>query len=123
MKRGKKMILLLAVLAVLVGGYVGVQRLNQTQSVTETDGTFDLTAKKAEDIMGISWTKGENTFSFKYENDTWQTTESPAWPVDQDVLQALADQLIALQATRKLEDVSNLADYGLESPEITVTAV
>lgn len=123
MKRGKKMILLLAVLALLVGGYIGVQQLNQTQSVTETAGTFDLTAKKAEDIMGINWTKGEDTFSFKYENATWQTADSSAWPVQQDVVQALADQLVALQATRKLEDVSNLADYGLESPEITVTAV
>lgn len=123
MKRGKKMILLLAVLAVMIGGYFGVQGLNQKNSVTETTGTFDLTTKKTEDLMGLSWTIGDTTRTFKLNEGLWETMDEESWPVNQEVLQDLADQLVNLQATRKLEDVSDPADYGLGSPSVTVTAV
>ena len=122
MKRGTKMILLLFVLAVMICGYYGMQQHNKTESVTETAGSFALTAKNADELTGLSWAQGDTAYSFKYENGVWETTESPAWPADQEVLQDLADQLAGLQATRKLEDVKTEADYGLETPVITVTA-
>ena len=116
------MILLLLALAVMVGGYFGVQQLNRKASVSETTGTFDLTAKTADDLAGLSWTLGNQALAFQYADGSWVTLDDPAWPVDQDALQDLADQLLALQATRKLEDVASEADYGLETPAITVTA-
>ena len=122
MKRSKKMILMLCVLAILVGGYFGVQRLNQPESVSETAGTFDLTAKTMDDLIGLSWTKDDVTYAFTYANDTWSTTDQPAWPVLQSAVQTMADSLLGLQGTRKLEDVKNLADYGLETPAFSVTA-
>ena len=123
MKRGKKMILLLAVLAVMICGYFGVQGLNHKESVSETSGTFDLTTKKTDDLMGLSWTVGETTRSFKVSDGVWETMDEPSWPVKQETLQDLADQVVNLRATRKLEDVQSPADYGLENPVITVTAV
>ena len=122
MKRSKKMILMLCALAILVGGYFGVQQLNQTESVSETAGTFDLTAKTMDDLAGLSWTKDEVIYAFTYTNDTWSTTDQPAWPVQQSAVQAMADSLLGLQGTRKLEDVKNPADYGLETPAFSVTA-
>ncbi|MBO4837017.1 MAG: DUF4340 domain-containing protein, partial [Clostridia bacterium] len=122
MKRGTKMILLLCVLAVMICGYYGVQQHNKTESVTETAGSFALTAKNADELTGLKWAQGDTAYAFKYENGVWETAESPAWPADQEVLQDLADQLTGLQATRKLEDVKNEADYGLDTPVITVTA-
>ncbi len=123
MNRGKKMLALLIVLAVMLGGYYAVKQSNQTTSVSETSGTFDLTAKTADDLTGISWTTEDTTLAFTL-NDAgeWTTTDTPAWPVDQSAVQALADKLLALQGTRKLEDVTSLADYGLDAPTITVTA-
>ena len=122
MNRGKKMLALLIVLAVMLGGYYAVKQSNQTTSVSETSGTFDLTAKTAEDLTGISWTTEDTTLTFTLNDEgEWTTTDTPAWPVDQSAVQALADKLLALQGTRKLEDVTSLADYGLDTPTITVT--
>ena len=117
------MILLLVLLAVMVGGYFGVQQFNKTESVSETAGNFDLTAKTIADLAGLNWTKDETTFSFTYSNDTWSTADQPAWPVLQSGVQTMADTLVGLQATRKLEDVKNLADYGLETPAFSDMAV
>lgn len=122
MKRGKKMILLLCALAVMIGGYIGVQRLQRTETVSETAGAFDLTAKTIDDLAGLCWTKDGAAYSFVYANDTWTTTDQPAWPVQQSAVQALAEKLVGLQATRKLTDVKSLADYGLEAPRFSVTA-
>ena len=123
MKRGKKTILLMTGLIVLIGAYFGVQQFNQKQSVSESTGTYDLTARKTEDLTGLSWTMGETTMTFKLEDGSWTVTDDPAWPVDQDILQDLSETLISLQAAGKLENVSNPADYGLESPSVTATAV
>ena len=122
MRRSKKMILMLCALAVLIGGYFGVQQLDQKESVSETAGTFDLTAKTMDDLTGLSWTKDDVVYAFTYANDTWSTTDQPAWPVLQSAVQTMADSLLGLQGTRKLEDVKNPADYGLETPAFSVTA-
>ncbi|MBR5109603.1 MAG: DUF4340 domain-containing protein [Clostridia bacterium] len=120
MKRGKKMLFLLCALIVLIGAYFGVQQLNKPASVSETAGTFPLASHAAEDFDTIAWTNDGVSYSFRYISGTWKTTDEPAWPVQQDVIQGMADQLLSLEATRKLEDVKSMADYGLETPAFSV---
>lgn len=122
MKRSIKLLVLVVVLALCVGGYLGVQQLNQTQKVSEETGTFDLTARVAEDLTGLSWTANDTTFDLTHDGGAWQRTDDPAFPMDQDKTQAMADDLLALTATRKIENVTSPADYGLAEPAFTVTA-
>lgn len=56
------------------------------------------------------------------ENDAWVNANNDAFPVNQAAVQALADNLTGLTATRKLEDISDLSAYGLGEPAFTVTA-
>lgn len=123
MKRSIKLLALVVVLALCVGGYLGAQQLNQTQQVSEKAGTFDLTARVAEDLTGLSWTANDTTFDLTCDGGTWQRTDDPAFPLDQDKTQAMADDLLALTATRKIEDVTSPADYGLAEPAFSVTAI
>lgn len=120
MKRSVKMLMLLLVLAIFAGGYYSVQHINTTQQVSEESGTFDLNAKTADNVAALSWTLDETTFDFVNNNGTWQKRGDTAFPVDQSKLQAIAEDLLAVQATRKLEDVTNLADYGLAEPAFSV---
>ena len=122
MKRSIKLLALMVVLALCVGGYYGVQHFNQTQQVSEEAGTFDLTAKLADDLTGLSWTAGDTAFDLVYDGGVWQRADDPAFPLDQDKTQTMADDLLALTATRKIEDVTSPADYGLAEPAFTVTA-
>lgn len=122
MKRSIKLLVLVVILALCVGGYLGVQQLNQTQQVSEETGTFDLTARVADDLTGLSWTANDTAFDLTHDGGAWQRTDDPAFPMDQDKTQAMADDLLALTATRKIEDVTSPADYGLAEPAFTVTA-
>ena len=121
MKRSVKSIILLVVLVLLVGGYYLTQNLTQTPTVTEESGTFALHDRASEDLTGIAWTKDDVSYHFVKEADGWVNANDAAFPVNQDAVQALADDLYELEADRKLDDVSSVADYGLDAPVFTVT--
>lgn len=122
MKRSAKTLILLAVLLLCAGGYYLLNQGGETAAVTEESGTFDLTAHQAEEVMGLQWNKDDTEYYFVKENDTWVNANNSAFPVDQAAVQALADDLANLTATRKLEDVNDLSAYGLKEPAFSVTA-
>ena len=122
MKRSIKLLLLALVLALCVGGYFGVQQFSQTQQVSEEAGTFELTARVADDLTGLRWTADDAAFDLTCDGGAWQRADDGAFPLDQDKVQAMADDLLALTATRRIEDVTSPADYGLAEPAFTVTA-
>ena len=119
MKRGKKMLLLLLALVLCVGGYYGTQVLTaEKASVIEESGNFALDSHGADDLTRLSW----GDFSFTKENDAWIVTADPAFPLNQEEVQGMADDLLALMGTRQLDGVTDLAAYGLAEPAFTVTA-
>ena len=123
MKRSVKTLLLLCALLICVGGYWLLQQQSAVETVTETTGKFDLNAKLIDDLTGLQWVKDDVTYDFvKADDGIWSKADETAFPVDQDALNALAEDLVELTATRKLEDVTSPADCGLSEPAFTVTA-
>lgn len=122
MKRMKKMALLVGVLVVLLCGYALMNRSGETTAVEEETGSFELTAKTADELIGLEWTKDGEAFSFTLTDGVWQKTDQAAYPVAQNVVQTLADQLMELKGSRKLENVTDLSIYGLSEPVFAVTA-
>ena len=123
MKRMKKMLLLLAALAVLLGCYMLAGRTTETESVNEETGTFELTAKTADDLTALSWENDGVSYSFTHTGDVWEMTSNAAYPVATDEVEELSTKLLALKGTRKLENVTDLSIYGLSEPAFTVTAL
>lgn len=123
MKRSRKMLLLLAVLAVFAGGYAAVSRIGsqKTTQVSEQTGSFALLDTQADGITAVSWTDGEETVAFERRDGAWVKTGDEGFPVNQDALDALAGRAAALTATRELTDVSERGDYGLNEPVFTLT--
>ena len=123
MKRTKKMLLLLIALVLCVGGYYGVQLLgSDTASVTEEAGTFALNSHTADDLAGLNWTNGDESFAFTLSDGAWSVTADPAFPLNQTDVQSMADDLLALVGTRQLDGVTDLSAYGLAEPAFSVTA-
>ncbi|MBQ8554338.1 MAG: DUF4340 domain-containing protein [Clostridia bacterium] len=122
MKRMKKMLLLLIALVLCIGGYYGVQLLsNETASVTEETGTFALDSHAAGDLTGLAWTQGDESFAFTLTDGVWSVTTDPAFPLNQEDVQAMANDLLALVGTRQLDGVADLSAYGLSEPSFSVT--
>lgn len=123
LKRSMKTVILLGVLALFIGGYYLVSSLTQTQSVTEEEGAFALSDISLDTLAGMSWTRDETEYHFvQNEEGLWEKSDDAAFPVNQEALEALAEDLTGLEATRRLENVGELADYGLEEPVFSLTA-
>lgn len=121
MKRMRKMLLLMGALVILLGGYLVMSQQQETASVQEKTGTFTLTAKTADDLTGLEWTKDETHFSFTREDGVWKKTGSTVYPVEQSVVEGLTNQLLTLEASRRLDNVTDAAVYGLAEPVFSVT--
>ena len=121
MKRGLILSLMICLAAVLAGGWFLFQGTHEKKTQQESSGNFRLADGTLEELKGVSWTADDRTWKFTQKDGVWEN-EGNTGQVDQAAVQGLAERLVSLQANRKIENVDSLEDYGLDDPEITVTA-
>ncbi len=120
MNRGKKMILLLGLLCVLLGGYAMLGQMNETTTVSETKGNYPLWAE-GKTVSSLAWTQAGEALSFSMGESVWMKADDAAFPVNQTAVQNLADKIEKLTAISELTDVTKPEDYGLAEPAFKVT--
>ena len=120
MNRGKKMILLLGLLCVLLGGYAMLGQMNETTTVSETKGNYPLWAE-GKTVSSLTWTKDGETFAFSMGESVWMKDGDNTFPVNQTAVENLADKIKNLTAVSELTDVTKPEDYGLAEPAFAVT--
>lgn len=121
MKRGIKMALLLGVLVLLLGGYALIGRMNTQTQVGETAGDFPLW-DNAKAVASLAWSNDGEDYAFTRGESVWMREGDAAFPVNQTVVQNLADTISGLTAARQLTAGADPADYGLAEPAFRVTA-
>ena len=122
MNRGKKTLLVLLALGVAACGAIGARQPDRKETVRETAGSFILTQKTADDLIGLSWTGDGETISFRCADGVWTAQDASDPPARQETFAFLSETVLSLKATRRLENVGSLADYGLDKAAFTVTA-
>lgn len=119
MKNGKKLLLLLLVLAVLVGAtaIVGTISKNAADQEDETQTVFSLTP---ENVTNLGWDYSEKV-SFTAGEDGWVCDQDAAFPVDETYLDKMLEALTDVESTKTIENPENLDQYGLEIPVCVIT--
>ena len=120
MKRGKKMVLLIGLLGVLLIGYGLLGQMNETATVSETKGNYPLWTD-SKTVSSLSWTQDGEALSFSLGESVWMKDDDAAFPVNQTAVQNLADKIEKLTAISELTDVTKPEDYGLADPAFAVT--
>lgn len=114
MKRSVKLVLMLAVLAIASASLLLTRNAQQQSAiVSEEEGRFALTEYAAEDVAGLSWTNDEESYHFIKEDDKWSNADNTSFPTNQESIQSLANSIVDLEGTRRMEDVQSPEDYGL----------
>lgn len=121
MRRGIKLALMLGALVVLTGGYAWVSRMENTQTVEEAEGSFPLWTQGSE-VTSLAWERDGEAYAFQKDEDGWTRVGDDAFPVNQTVVENLAERIASLTATRELTEVADAADYGLTDASFAVTA-
>lgn len=122
MKRGKKLIVLLAVLAVLLAATCAVLKLTPEDTDAEPEDTgVSVFALDPEAVTELSWTYEGETLTFVKSDGAWAYAGDSAFPLDETYLTTILTALSGVTANKTIEAPEDLAQYGLEEPACAVT--
>lgn len=121
MTRGKKLVLLLGVLLVLMTVTVLVMEFapdeNAEEEAAVTVFTLDM-----DQVTGLSWTyEGEEVSLERDAENNWTYPADDAFPLDQSYPDAMVQALSEIQADRIIEEPEDLSEYGLADPVCSIT--
>lgn len=122
-----KMILAVAVLAVCCGAYAGVKTYvshqEQKESEAESEENTSVFTASADDIKSLDFMVDDTETTFEKKDDSWVKKDDTDFPVNQSTLDSAASSVTSVESDRVLEDVDDLAEYGLDSPANTIKIV
>lgn len=123
MKRKKTLLSLMVLLVILAVAYLSITKLTKTSDEeTQSDDTSTVVAEfSSEDLTQISWTYGGETIVLNKEDDTWSVSDKSDFPLDTSIVDSMINASVSITASRVLEDSSNLEEYGLDDPALTIT--
>ena len=119
MGKGKKLAILLAVVAVLLGGYFAAMHFfGDSEEETPEDGeSIAVQALQPDEIVGIQYNYGDEVITLVKENDQWYMADDKTFPVEQAIPDLIASDAAGLTARRLIsEDPDDFAEYGLDNP-------
>ena len=122
-----RLILSLAALGVLLGGYLGLKVSVSKQEESDEENleekktnVFDV---ETDAIEALKFTIDDKEVTFDKKDGTWIKKDETDFPVDQDTLESAASSISSVSADRVLEDVEDLSEYGLDDPSNTITVI
>lgn len=123
-KKSIKMAASVAVLVVLCGAYFGVKSYvakQEEQEDQQEETVTNVFSAEETDIKSLKFVIDKKEVTFEKDNDNWVKSDEKEFPVSQDKIEEAAAALTSIDADRVLEDAEDLAEYGLDEPQNTIT--
>ena len=117
--------------AVLAGAWLAADAMERGEKLAaaamqapEAEETLPLAVGPREALTALSWCWDGQTVNLARDADTglWRDEDDPSCPLDAGAAEALARAASATAASMAVEDVTDLAQYGLDRPQLTVIA-
>ena len=126
-----RLIVLLAVLAVLAAAYAGLQSHNRKKAAAELaeaqaamqTSSVEVAAFDPAELTELTWeTDGGDPVTFIVVNGAWQWKGDAAFPADQTALSSMGSAVTSITAVRRVDNVEGgAAACGLDDPSCRVT--
>lgn len=115
-------VICLAILLLLLGAYFMMKNQNsESEKKDEQVDEVKVTELEADDITKVEFKVEGEKVSFTKNEDSWTMDEDTEFPLDSTKLTSLVNGFSSLTAGRKISDISDLKEYGLEEPQNYVT--
>ncbi|MCL1828112.1 MAG: DUF4340 domain-containing protein [Oscillospiraceae bacterium] len=125
MKRAKKLLVLLGILAVLTAGVIAAGSLfGSDDDMPDADDAIIPVVFSPGTLTAVNWQSGGATLSLEKGSDGyWFYADDPSFPLDQSYPEAMISQLEGLTASRRFDSSAGSGDYGLDDPVCIITAI
>ena len=131
MKRRARLVTFILSAAVLAGAWLaadamenGEKRAAAAMQASEAEETLPLAVGPREALTALSWSWDGQSVNLERDGETglWRNADDPSCPLDAGAAEALARAAASTAASMAVENVTDLAQYGLEEPQLTVIA-
>ena len=130
MGRRKKIAVLVLSSAVLAGAWLTAEYMDRApaaEALAQADPSpepIDLSVGRAREMTALSWSWEGQTVNLVWDEDTarWVNGDDETCPVDSAAAAALAKAAANVRASMAIQDATDLAQYGLDKPALTVVA-
>ena len=116
MKRSKRLLVLLGVLAVACAATLVVWRMEEEKEQIKVSGEVVLEIP-ADQVIALSWDYEDTSLAF-HKDETWLYDSDEAFPVSEEAVEELLDQFSAFSAAFTIEEAEDLGQYGLADPRV-----
>jgi hypothetical protein len=121
MTRSKKLLILLISLVAVIAVFFIVSSLSSSYTASLTDETTELFSMgSTDDATAVSWDYEGNEISFSKNEGTWEYSEDPGFPVDEDAMENLLYNFTSVTSSKTINDPDDISQYGLDDPKITI---
>lgn len=119
MKRSKKIIVLVAVLAVMSIATLILTKYEEKQEEIKNSDAIILEIS-TDSVESLSWNYDEEGLAFHKDEDKWLYNEDEAFPVSKEKINDILSHFEAFGVSFVIENVEDYSQYGLENPECII---
>ena len=121
-KKRIQLIVLIIICLLSIGAYFLVKHLDLSETEETAPEAAVVTDFSSGEVKSLSAT-GAHTLNFVKEDDTWYNADDREMNLDQTEISALINNIDHITTDTVVETPENLAEYGLDNPAGTITAV
>lgn len=119
MKRAKRIVILVVVLAVFCGATFALTRYQEKQEDIKNSDAVILSLLP-EDVESLSWESDETQLAFHRGENGWFYDEDEAFPVSESKISDILSHFEAFGVSFIIENVEDYGQYGLDEPTCTL---
>jgi len=121
-KQLKQLITLVLVFVVLLAALFGLKKYNEKQTEVPTEEPKDVLVEvEKDDIVKLTYDYEGETLSFEKVDDTWYYAEDHSLKITQYLVKSMLAGLSPFEVENTFENVTDLAQYGLDKPERVIS--
>lgn len=122
MKKWAKLLIGLCMLIVLILLLLLVKNINSKEEKEQSEDSIAFLNIESTDITNISYASADNQkLTFTINDGTWMYDEDNSFPLNQELITAMSTSFYGLNANRKIDQVDELSEYGLDIPKMVIT--
>lgn len=119
-KQKKQLIGLLAVLVVAIVVFFAVSKAADADTEEDDTVTYAVNDLESDNVTRLVFTNSTATISLSKSGDDWVYEDDKTIDIDEDEVEKLIKKVAGLTSENKLENVTDLSQYGLDEPSGTI---
>ncbi len=122
MKRTARLLFMILLLVILVSMCLVIRSCDREEPQQEEQQiVYDASDIDGASVSSLTVENENGSFSFELQGNGWVMSEAPALEIQTDIVSQLAQNMTDITGTNRIENVTDLAQYGLDEPSVKVS--